>query len=324
MTAEWRSDDLITRRVIIAPERSARPHQLDDSPAAVESDPFLEGNESETTPEHLAVRSPGSAPNAPGWTVRVVPNRFPALQPESAAADPNAAWGIHDVVIECPQFETCLSRLDREHVRDVVRIWRDRLAQISLMPAIQSATFFKNKGAAAGASLAHCHSQIIALPDVPPLLQRELDAAKRFYDTTRSCAFADLLQREHQSGGRVARETVHFTALCPRASRFPGEVWILPRFAESHFENTSDAIIAEVADLLHWLLIQQNAHFDDPDYNIVLHSAPFHQAELPWFRWHFEIYTRISGMAGFETGTGLFINPVLPEALASHYRTAGP
>ena len=327
MPAGWRNDDLIQRRVIIAPERSARPHQLDFSPDAAAKDPFLEGHESETTDEILAIRKPGSQPNGPGWTVRVVPNRYPALEPvdfQSATDEKefSPATGIHDVVIECPDFRACLSELPVSHMQDVVSIWRQRLEQISHEPGIRTATFFKNKGAAAGASLAHCHSQIIALPDVPPLLSSELASARQTFESSGRCAFDQLIRKEMAAAKRIVWVTDNFVALCPFASRFIGEVWVIPRSASSHFEHASSELTNEVAALMHSLLVRQRSVFNDPDYNIVLHSAPFDLQPVPWFRWHFELYPRIAGLAGFETGTGLFINPMAPEDAATQLREA--
>ena len=326
---ELRKDPMMRRWVVMAPDRAKRPMQSVAAPliAGTDFDPFAEGNEASTPPEILAYRNPDSAANGPGWRVRVVPNKFPALQMEPSLETGHEGiyekmngLGTHEVIIECPHNETNLSRLGVDHVREVMAAYRDRMIELKRDRRLVHALIFKNNGILAGASLPHSHSQLIASPVVPIAIWEEIQGAKEYFNNQDRSIFDDMIQQELATGSRIVLDTPGFVAFCPYASRFSFETWILPKDQSSHFENISQKNIDELGHVLKTVLGKQERALDDPPYNYVLHSAPFDQPELPHFRWHFEIFPRLTRVAGFEWGSGFYINPVYPEDAAKQLR----
>ena len=325
---ELRKDPIVGRWVIIAPDRLSRPQTLRDVDIASADtfDPFLAGNEDATTPEILAYRDHGG-PNGPGWRVRVIPNKFPAVRVEGdlekrgeGIYDKMNAVGAHEVIVECPHRETNMSRLTVENIREILWVYRDRLVDLKRDPRLVHGLIFKNKGAAAGASLDHCHSQLIVTPIIPITIQEELDGAREFYDYRGRCIFEDMIQQELANETRIVLETEHFVVFCPYASRFPFETWILPRQHSSHYENITKPMIEDLGSVMKTVLRKLELGLDDPPYNFVLHSAPFATQDLPHYLWHIEIFPRLSRVAGFEWGSGFYINPVAPEEAARFLR----
>ena len=326
---ELRKDPIVGRWVIIAPERSSRPHTIrhrpELDPAAF--DPFLEGNEHATSPEILAYRDPGSRPNAPGWRVRVLPNRFPALRIEGdlhqhvdGIYDMMNGVGAHEVIIECPHRETNMSRLSVGAVREVLWAYHDRLVDLKRDPRLVHPLIFKNQGAAAGASLDHSHSQLIVNPIVPINVLEELTGAEAFHRLRGRSIFQEIIEHELTDARRVVLDTPHFLVICPFASRFPYETWIIPRRHRSHFEAVPREQMDQLGTILKQTLRRLELALDDPPYNYVIHTAPFNTHDLPHYSWHLEIYPRITGIAGFEWGSGLYINTVAPEQAATVLR----
>ena len=327
--SDFRKDPIVGRWVIIAPERAKRPETLEDTSGLDLKgyDPFLEGNEEATPGEILAYRDPGSKPNGPGWRVRVIPNKFPALHIEGELSkrgdgiyDVMDGVGAHEVIIECPHMETNLSRLPVELVREVLWVYHDRLVDLKKDPRLLHGLIFKNKGALAGASLPHSHSQLIVTPVVPVAIQEEIAGALEFYNYRGRCIYDDIIQQELANGSRIVLDTPHFVVLCPFASRFPFETWILPKQHSSHFENIQRQAIENLGDVLKTTLTKLELALSDPPYNYVLHTAPFSAEDLPHYLWHIEIYPRITRVAGFEWGSGFYINTVAPEEAAKCLR----
>jgi UDPglucose--hexose-1-phosphate uridylyltransferase len=326
---ELRKDPIVGRWVIIAPDRITRPVNLQepDPPLNEEYDPFLEGNEDSTPPEILAYRTPGSRHNGPGWRVRVVPNKFPALKVEGELIkrgdgmyDKITGIGAHEVIIECPQRETNLSRLSVDNIREVLWVYRDRLVDLRRDPRLIHGLIFKNKGALAGASLDHSHSQLIVSPIVPITIQEELEGTEAFYRYRGRSIFQDMIQQELATDSRVVLDSPNFLVFCPFASRFPFETWILPKQHSSHFENITRPAIEDLGSVLKQTLRKLEIALDDPPYNFVIHTAPFDRQELPHYLWHIELFPRITRVAGFEWGSGFYINPVPPEQAAKFLR----
>ena len=326
---ELRKDPIVGRWVIIAPDRLSRPQNVQDCDAidAGAFDPFLEGNEVTTTDEILAYREHGTPRNGPGWRVRVIPNKFPAVRVEweqvkrgDGMYDKMSAVGAHEVIVECPHRETNMSRLTVDNIREVFWVYRDRLVDLKRDPRLVHALIFKNKGALAGASLDHSHSQLIVSPIVPIAIKEELDGAEHFYRYRGRCIFDDMIQQELASESRVVFETEQFIVFCPFASRFPFETWILPKQHSSHYENVTRGMIEELGMVMKKTLQKLEYALDDPPYNYVLHTAPFDSQPLPHYRWHIEIFPRINRVAGFEWGSGFYINPVAPEHAAEFLR----
>ncbi|MDP6923254.1 MAG: galactose-1-phosphate uridylyltransferase [Candidatus Scalindua sp.] len=326
---ELRKEPASGRWVIVATERAARPTDFETNPQIIKSSfcPFCEGNEDKTPPEILAYRDNDTMPNSDGWRVRVVPNKFPALQAEGeylkneeGIYDMMNGIGAHEVIIESPRHIQSLTSLDNGNVEEVLLCYRDRLVDLKSDKRFVYGLLFKNVGFSAGASLDHTHSQLIATPIVPPLVANEIANAKTFYQQKERCLFCDMIQQEIETDKRVIISTDNFIVFAPFASRFPFETWILPKKHESNFENLQGVEAKELAHVLKSVLAKLEATLDFPPYNYIIHSAPFNVTESEYFHWHIEIIPRLTNIAGFEWGTGFYINPTPPEEAAELLR----
>ncbi|HTM53996.1 MAG TPA: galactose-1-phosphate uridylyltransferase [Pirellulales bacterium] len=328
--SELRKDPIVDHWVIIAENRAERPNELlQPEPAGVEPEacPFCAGNEEQTPGEVAALRPAASERDAPGWRVRVVPNRYPAL--EHSADQPAASngfyssvpgVGVHEVIIECPEHLVRTTDLSEEQLAEVLLTYRDRLLVAKLDRRLRSGMIFKNVGAAAGASIEHTHSQLIATPLVPTSLAEELSSASEFYRAQGRCIFCELVERERADARRVVLDASAFVAFCPYAARFPYETWILPGAHSSHYETLSRYDCHKLASILLGAMTKIDAAADRPAYNLVVHSAPFDAEAHDLYHWHIEIIPRLTSTAGFEWGSGLYINPLAPERAAERLR----
>jgi UDPglucose--hexose-1-phosphate uridylyltransferase len=328
---QWRQNPITGQWVVIAPERGTRPVEKVQElhfPPIYESCPFCAGQEQQTPPEVFAIRETGTQPNLPGWRVRVVPNRYPALralelQAEQVAPAVRFGFGKHELIIESPHHESNLANLQPDHVSDIIISWRERLKALSLDERFKYGHVFKNHGSAAGASVVHTHSQLIAIPFVPPILQQELDSGLAHHTREGRCVFCDLIRSEVECGERVVLETPRYVAMVAYAGRQPYETWILPRQHQCRMHTIDDDEASELGTVL-WILLGKLSRVIDPlAYNVMLHTAPFHQGPLAHFHWHFEILPRTAQVAGFEWGTGLYINTMRPEDAADRLRRTG-
>jgi UDPglucose--hexose-1-phosphate uridylyltransferase len=312
---QLRRDPIVDRRVLIAPERAARPTELEDAGhlARHAACPFCEGHECETPREVHALRPHGMAPNGPGWRVRVVPNRFPAVRRDS-----ESGYGVHEVVIECPQHESSIAAFTEAQVRDIFAVYRDRLMALRADPRLAYVQVFKNHGAPAGASVEHAHSQILAGTEVPREVQAELNGVTAYHSLHGRCVFCDLIERELAADERVVLAGEHVVAVTAWAGRFAYETWILPRRHAAHYDRLSDAELTDVAAVTRSILRKLNAAAGDPACNIVLHTAPAVADDA--FHWHWEILPRLTGIAGYELATGCYLNPLPPEEAAARLR----
>jgi len=326
---ELRRDPVAGRWVIIASERTRRPMDfVVETPRlrGREACPFCPGREDATPPEVLRF----GETEGQGWTLRVVPNRFPALLPEEETEasgegvyDRMSGTGIHEVIVETPDHEARVGDLTVEAVADVLRAYRERLLALRKDPRLEYGLVFKNHGAAAGASLEHPHSQLIALPIVPEMVQAELAGAMRYHRMKKRCAWCDVVRQERRDGARLVLDVDGFLALSPFAPRVPFETWVLPASHQAAFEDIGSSGSEEIeglARLLRELMARFERLLGDPPYNWILHTAPFRIAEGEPFHWHIELMPRLTRMAGFEWGTGLFINPTPPEEAARFLR----
>src|SRR6267378_5062461 len=236
---ELRKDPVVGRWVIISTERSRRPTNFEPAPPlkATKYCPFEPGQEDKTPPEVYAWGRPDGPPNSPGWKVRVVPNKFPALQIEGTLDrrgeglyDKMNGVGAHEVVIETPDPMLQLADLPAEQVRHVLVAWRERMRDLRNDARLRYALVFKNHGAVAGATVEHSHSQIIATPIIPRMVQEELDGARRYFELKERPVFSDIIDQEtgEAQGRRVIMRTGRYIALAPFAPRFPFETWVLP------------------------------------------------------------------------------------------------
>jgi UDPglucose--hexose-1-phosphate uridylyltransferase len=319
-----RKDPVTGRWTLVATDRALRPL---DEPDVPELCPFCEGHERETPPELSALREPDTLPNGPGWRVRVIPNRFPAVRlwadgpiHTEGLFEDLAGIGSHEVIIDCPHHQVSFGALPIEAIREVIEIWRERIVAHDADLRLKYVQIFKNKGIEAGASLGHSHSQLIALPLVPSAIQEEIDRGRSYFDHERRCLFCDLIERERTAGARMVAENEHFAVVCAYAARWPFETWVLPKRHGSHFERSTDAELGGLANTLGGLLQRLDAGLKQPPYNLVLHTASLHTEALPHYHWHMELLPRLTQPAGFEWGTGWHINPVPPEQAAAFLR----
>ena len=328
---EYRRCPVSGRWVILAPERALRPIELQHGEphhrhngTPVESCPFCPGHERDTPDEVYAIRDDR------GWHLRVVPNKYPAVRPISEVPphtvttdgffESVSGFGIHEVVIESASHLCEPTRLSDQQYRDVLAAYRERLIAHARNPDLVYSTVFKNVGAEAGASLAHLHSQIVATPIVPDAIRTELEAADDYYIRERRCVFCALLESERRLQVRVVAETGRFVVLSPFAPRFAYELWVLPLAHDSQYEKAGDEALLELAGLMKRALGAIDAVLDEPAYNLFLHTGPLRASNLPYFHWHFEITPRTARPAGFEWGSGCFINAVAPERAAAELR----
>jgi UDPglucose--hexose-1-phosphate uridylyltransferase len=329
---ELRKDPVNGRWVIIATDRVKRPGDFLRQPVPPPSSrfcPFDSGHEHKTPPEILAYRDRGGR-DEPGWRVRVVPNKFPVLGIEGdldrrgeGMYDKMNGIGAHEVIIETPDHAVGFCDLREGQVQEVLWAFKDRVNDLKRDHRFRYILLFRNYGEAAGASMEHPHSQLIALPVIPRRVKEEVDGARLFYDLKERCLFCDIVREECLAGVRMVVDTERFACLEPFAPRFPFETWILPKRHASHFEDSDGPTLTDLAGALRSTLRRIRSALERPAYNFVVHTAPIQDPALPHYHWHIEIIPRLTEVAGFEWGTGFYINPTPPEESARFLREAG-
>jgi len=329
--SEFRRDAVSGHWVIVAPERASRPT---DFPVERRKPvggfcPFCEGHEERTPPEIAAFRAEGSAADGPGWRVRALPNRFPALRSDVELVEDGDGlfrrmngFGRHEVIVESPRHVLSMSEMSPADVGEVFRMYRLRMLALREEPGLAYGMIFKNVGAAAGATLEHSHSQLVAMPAVPRIVGGEIRGAERFFEAEGRCVFCALLEEEVRAGARMILEGEHFAALAPYAARFPFETWILPLRHCGRFEEMEPEALGDLAAVLWRIFTGLDIALDSPAYNYIIHTVPFASRAERAYHWHIEVIPRVTRIAGFEWGTGFHINPVAPEKAAETLRRA--
>lgn len=326
---ELRKDPVTSRWVIVATERGKRPSDFGVETPGVRAGfcPFCPGNEDKTPPEVLAYRAGGQAPNGPGWHVRVVPNKFPALQIEGdlnrqgdGMYDKMNGIGAHEVVIETPEHAQTMATMEEKHLEDVLWAFRDRVLDLKQDSRFRHILVFKNQGRAAGASLEHPHSQLIATPIIPKRVREEVDGAKEYHDYKERCVFCDIVRQEVSQGVRLIAENGGFVAVAAYAARFPFETWILPKAHNPFFEDAQKHEYVDLAKMLRDLVLRVEQVLSSPPYNLIIHSAPLRETDRRYYHWHLELIPKLTHVAGFEWGSGFYINPTPPEEAARFLR----
>jgi UDPglucose--hexose-1-phosphate uridylyltransferase len=282
-----------------------------------------------TPRELLAHRHNGSGPNSPGWKLRVIPNQFPVLRVEGSLDrqgeglfDKMNGIGAHEVIIETPRHEETLATMSEDAVEQVLWAFRERLQDLKQDRRFRYIIVFKNHGAAAGASLDHSHSQLIALPIVPREVRDEVEGARRHFKAKERCVFCDIVRQEVQDRRRYIGENADMVALAPYAPRFPFETWILPKRHQPLYEDSPRHEYAALARLLGDVLRRMNRALRFPPYNLLIHSAPLAEPAVEFYHWHVEIIPTLTKVAGFEWATGFYVNPTSPEEAAQVLRDA--
>ncbi len=327
---ELRKDPVLGRWIIIAQERAKRPTDfvVAEVPSSGGFCPLCPGNENTTPPEVLAYgRQHGSPANTPSWQVRVVPNKYPALVIEGeidrqgeGLYDKMNGIGAHEVVIESPRHGDVFAKLPREHMLMVFQAFRARIQDLERDPRFRYVLVFKNYGRAAGASLEHSHSQLVALPILPRMIVSELQGTEEYYKYKERCIYCDIIRQEIQQQVRVVCQNEAFLTITPFAPRTPFEMWILPKKHGSGYHLHNDQDLLLLADIFSETLQRLDACIPGVPYNFVLHTQPLRSEEMKHFHWHFEIVPKLTSIAGFEWGSGFYINPMPPEEAAQYLR----
>jgi len=329
--SELRKDPVTGRWVIISSERGRRPSDFQEAPPKRKGGfcPFCAGNERFTPPEILAYREPGTLPNSAGWSLRVVPNKFPALKIEGnldktgiGLFDKMNGIGAHEVIIENPSHEMTMTKLPERKIEDILWAYRDRVIDLKKDPRFQSILIFKNEGEAAGASLEHSHSQLIALPIIPRQVSEEIEGARLYYNYKERCIYCDIVRQEMYAEERNVAENEHFLAITPFAARFPFETWIIPKTHNACFDESQPWEYSSLARILKNVLQRLDKVLNIPPYNYIIHTCPLRSQMREFYHWHLEIMPKLIRIAGFEWGSGFYINPTSPEEAAKFLREA--
>jgi len=315
-TKEW---------VILATERAKRPEEFrtteDIEPAMSKTDcPFCAGSEAQTPGELFAFRTYGTKPDSPGWRLRVVPNKYPALMPlGNINRLENEGFfrfmdgvGSHEVVIEGADHDKSMANMPQEQVEEIFLAYRERYVSLKKDPRYEMILIFKNHGREAGTSIRHPHSQIIASPITPNHIRHYIEEGMRYFDDNGKCVYCMSLEKE-QTNGRIVLETENFMAYVPFAARSPFEIWVVPKKHQSSYEQISDIDTKELGYVMRQILAKLYRGLKNPAYNYIILSAPCHELDLEYFHWHIEIIPRVAQVAGFEMGSGIYINTVIPE-----------
>lgn len=324
---ELRKDPVVNRWVLISTDRDQRPTDFIASKQEENRSvsPFLPGNEAMTPPEILSLPRDRS-PESP-WTLRVVPNKYPAITNDGALQKISDGMfttlqglGSHEVIIETPEDNLQTAELSDSDIFNLMQTYAERICAHKANSGIEYVQIFKNQGPSAGATLKHAHSQLLALPQVPQIVKDEISGAATYFNQHGGCVYCDMIQQEKKSNTRIIFENERFLVITPYASRFSHETWILPKEHESHFETLSQQDTRYCAEALKTALKKIDGALNKPDFNYVLHTSPIQGTSLEHYHWHWEILPRVTGIAGFELGSGIHINPTRPEDAAEQMK----
>lgn len=331
--SELRKDAITREWVILATERAKRPHDLkrekpDDK--KLENDPncpFCEGNESGTPPEVLAYRHHDTKPNTPGWSLRVINNKFAALNSSDELGrhdvliyDTMRGVGAHEVVVETKDHSSNIALYDLKTVENVVSAYCERYLALRKDPRLKYISVFRNHGKIAGASIEHPHSQIVATPVIPQKVWQKVMGVNQYLEYREKCVYCDIIKTERKEKSRLISENSKFVAIAPFASPSPFATWILPKSHSSCFAYMDRVEVNDFAQILKDTMLRIYNCLDDPPYNYTIVTAPCEADKLDNFHWHLEIVPRLTTPAGFELGTSIYINVTAPEDAADFLR----
>lgn len=320
--------NLITRQwVIIAPERGQRPDQFKrekksrELPAHDPECPFCPGNENQTPPEIYRHPQDGD------WQVRVVPNKDSVLESEGVVTRTTqgvkrtiSGVGLHEIIVESATHSQTMGFLSNQEMQNVVEAYLRRYNEAAADQRVEAVTLFKNYGPTAGTSLAHPHSQIIGTPMIPPDVRERLESALRYYDDSGICIFCATLQTEMKDEARIVAENKDFVAFIPFAALSPFHIWIFPRRHCASFSCLEEEEVPSFADIVRVVLRKIYDGLGDPDFNLVIRTAPKESERVRYYHWYVSVVPRVERTAGFEMGSGMFINSSLPEVSALFLR----
>ncbi|MEW6101182.1 MAG: galactose-1-phosphate uridylyltransferase [Candidatus Omnitrophota bacterium] len=324
--SEIRRDPIIGRWVIVDTDHPSKPEDFEYEQYIPKGGtcPFCYGNEAMTPPEIEAFREPSTSPNTSGWQVRVVPNKFPALQIEGeldrrglGIYDLSNGVGAHEVLIETPYHHKDIPELLNNEVEAFLSMSCRRSHDLVKDKRFKYIMIFRNYGSAAGASLEHPHTQIVALPMVPKNVSEEIKGAEHYFEYRDRCIFCDIIRQESQDKERVILENKHFLSFCPFVSRFPFEIWIIPKKHNGYYCHMPQEEIPSLASILKDTIAKVKKVFVNLSYNYIIHSSPINgEHNVDFYHWHLEFMPKLTRVAGFEWGTGFYLDPTSPELAA--------
>ncbi|OGX15614.1 MAG: galactose-1-phosphate uridylyltransferase [Omnitrophica WOR_2 bacterium RBG_13_41_10] len=330
--SELRRDPIGGRWVIVNTDHPSKPEEFEYEPRTFRGGtcPFCYGNEAMTPPEIEAIRDPHTSPNTPGWQVRVVPNKFPALQIEgeldrrgSGMYDMSNGVGAHEVLLETPYHQKDIYDLSGEEVEKFLSMYCRRTVDLIKDKRFKYIMIFKNYGAAAGASLEHPHTQIVALPMVPKNAMEEIRGAHHYFNYRERCLFCDMIRQEKEEKKRIILENKYFLSFCPFVSRFPFEICIIPKKHNGFFYEISAEELPALAVILKDTIIKLKKIFPNASYNFIIHSSPINgDSDTEYYHWHIEFMPKLTRVAGFEWGSGVYVVATPPELSAKFLREA--
>ncbi len=313
---------------IIASERSKKPQDFhkpkqEESAQAYQKDcPFCPGNEGVFVNTETFRIGDSNA-----WQVKSIYNKYPALSPDKNPArtveglnNVIGGFGAHEVIIEHPRHDLTISLMTDQEILNIIKAYKSRYESLIGIKGIEAVTIFKNQGPGAGASLRHPHSQIVATPIVPPMTRVRLDNAARHFDTTGKCIFCQMLNGELADKKRIICETEKFVSFVPFAAAAPFIIWIFPRRHMASFADIDASEMSGMAFVLKDALSRLYHGLGNPDFNYTIRSAPANDGGKEYFHWYLSVVPRISQPAGFELGSGVFINATVPEECAKFLR----
>ncbi|MEW6189479.1 MAG: galactose-1-phosphate uridylyltransferase [Actinomycetota bacterium] len=333
--SEIRKDPASHTWIILSTERGKRPSDFRERevgpPSALRPCPFCRGEEM-APPEEVHAIWPGEIDKrTKGWKTRVLPNKYPALRPSISLSQAEAdtiyhllsGVGAHEVIVESPNHEDTLVTMPPGQIEAIIRTYCQRYKFWRRDPRVTFVLIFKNYGLAAGASLEHPHSQLVATPIIPPRIFEELEEAKNYYLRNKECIYCRMIKAEAEA--KVSRKVLEndtMFALCPFASRFPCELHILPKKHTAALEEITQKEVSDLAKMISEVFRRMSKVLNDPPYNFMIHVAPLRTPGLLFYHWHIEIIPRLTMPAGFEWGTGIYINIISPEDAAKALREA--
>jgi len=320
LTGEW---------VIIAPERAKRGGNLDrrlspaEVPALEKNCPFCPGNEVATDERYRTNGNDGH------WLIRSLTNKYSVLSSSGEAVPGDApehfrhtvnCVGLHEVLVEGPRHDLPMALLPVEHVQRILEGYSHRFAAFYADPRVRHVIIFKNQGAEAGASQQHPHSQLVGLPIVPGQVVERLESARRFFTETGQCLACTLMAEEQEHGARIVAENAHFIAFIPYAALSPYHLWIFPKVHTACFAEESPDTLRSLAEILRAVLAKVHGLLANPPFNLVIRSLGPRERDAAHFHWYISIVPRVNKRAGFELGTGMYVNPSLPDGCAQALR----
>ncbi|RMD46077.1 MAG: galactose-1-phosphate uridylyltransferase [Aquificota bacterium] len=316
--------------VIFSSERAKRPHDYKHEPEAeigiVENCPFEYGNENKTPSEVFAIREKDTKPNTPEWKVRVIPNKYPAVKSDIPFLKERegiylkySGYGYHEILIDTPDHYKQIYNFSVEEIKNAFIAVKERFLFISKDKKIKYIQFFKNYGKEAGSSLFHSHSQIIAIPILPKEVKTQLSQLKNYFEKNKKCYLCEEINFEIKEDKRIIFQNEEFLAYCPYYSIFPFEVRIIPKKHLSRFECINENLLIKLSEVLLFVAKKIYKILNNPAFNLILYTSPFNikNEDFETFNhWYIEILPRLTTIAGFELGSGFYINTTYPEDAA--------